>query len=175
VRALRRQRQERIVNLTTFFWTEGKMGILWEVVQTGLMYGQKRKSDSIEDRVQFLEEQLTQTQKTLWDLVKKLEEMLRTDINGDGKVGWAKGRLAGLPPPSRQAGQWTGSSNFWIREGLSMVSCSWCWSVGNQPIRRRSMCRNIGSKCARLAGRHEWGRFACGSGRLVILSGARAK
>jgi chaperonin cofactor prefoldin len=63
------------------------MGILWEVVQTGLMYGQKRKSDSIEDRVQFLEEQLTQTQKTLRDLVKKLEEMLRTDINGDGKVG----------------------------------------------------------------------------------------
>jgi chaperonin cofactor prefoldin len=62
------------------------MGILWEVVQTGLMYGQKRKSDSIEDRVQFLEEQLTQTQKTLRDLVRKLEQMLRTDINGDGKV-----------------------------------------------------------------------------------------
>jgi len=31
------------------------MGILWEVVQTGLMYGQKRKSDSVEDRVQALE------------------------------------------------------------------------------------------------------------------------
>ena len=27
------------------------MGVLWEVVQTGLMYGQKRKSDSVEDRV----------------------------------------------------------------------------------------------------------------------------
>jgi hypothetical protein len=63
------------------------MGILWEVVQTGLMYGQKRKSDTIEDRVQSLEEQLTLTQNTLRELVKKIEEIHGLDINGDGKVG----------------------------------------------------------------------------------------
>jgi hypothetical protein len=63
------------------------MGILWEVVQTGLMYGQKRKSDSIEDRVQFLENQLTLTQNTLRDLVKKLEKLHGLDIDGDGRVG----------------------------------------------------------------------------------------
>ena len=63
------------------------MGILWEVVQTGLMYGQKRKSDSIEDRVKFLEDQLTLTQNTLRDLVKKIEEIHGLDIDGDGKVG----------------------------------------------------------------------------------------
>lgn len=63
------------------------MGILWEVVQTGLMYGQKRKSDSIEDRVQYLEEQISLTQNTLRTLVKKLEEIHRIDINGDGSVG----------------------------------------------------------------------------------------
>jgi len=63
------------------------MGILWEVVQTGLMYGQKRKSDSVEDRVQFLESQLTLTQNTLRDLVKKLEELHGLDIDGDGRVG----------------------------------------------------------------------------------------
>ncbi len=63
------------------------MGILWEVVQTGLMYGQKRKSDSVEDRVQSLEEQLTLTQNTLRELVKKIEEIHGLDINGDGKVG----------------------------------------------------------------------------------------
>jgi chaperonin cofactor prefoldin len=63
------------------------MGILWEVVQTGLMYGQKRKSDSIEDRVQYLENQLSATQETLRSLVKKLEEMLGSDINEDGKIG----------------------------------------------------------------------------------------
>jgi uncharacterized Rmd1/YagE family protein len=63
------------------------MGILWEIVQTGLMYGQHRKSDSIEDRVQSLEDQLQLTQNTLRALVKKLEEMHGTDIDGDGRVG----------------------------------------------------------------------------------------
>ena len=63
------------------------MGVLWEVVQTGLMYGQHRKSDSIEDRVQYLEGQLAATQSTLREMVKKLEEILARDIDGDGKVG----------------------------------------------------------------------------------------
>ena len=63
------------------------MGILWEVVQTGLMYGQKRKSDSVDDRVQFLENQLTRTQDTLRELVKKIEEIHGLDIDGDGKIG----------------------------------------------------------------------------------------
>ena len=63
------------------------MGILWEVVQTGLMYGQKRKSDSVEDRVKYLEDQLTLTQNTLRDLVKKIEEIHGLDIDGDGRVG----------------------------------------------------------------------------------------
>lgn len=63
------------------------MGILWEVVQTGLMYGQKRKSDTVEDRVQFLENQLKRTQDTLRELVKKIEEIHGLDIDGDGKIG----------------------------------------------------------------------------------------
>ncbi|HUU19308.1 MAG TPA: hypothetical protein VMW72_19310 [Sedimentisphaerales bacterium] len=63
------------------------MGILWEVVQTGLMYGQKRKSDTIEDRVQFLENQISRVENTLRELVKKIEEIHGLDIDGDGKVG----------------------------------------------------------------------------------------
>ncbi|MBN2269785.1 MAG: hypothetical protein JXN61_04170 [Sedimentisphaerales bacterium] len=63
------------------------MGILWEVVQTGLMYGQKRKSDSVEDRVQDLEGRLAATQNTIRELVKKLEQILERDIDSDGKVG----------------------------------------------------------------------------------------
>jgi len=63
------------------------VGILWEIVQTGLMYGQKRKSDSVEDRVQYLEDQVAATQNTLRNLVKKLEEINKSDINGDGKIG----------------------------------------------------------------------------------------
>jgi uncharacterized Rmd1/YagE family protein len=63
------------------------MGLLWEIVQTGLMYGQKRQANTIEDRVQILEDRLNATQNTLRTLVKKLEEMQGTDINGDGKIG----------------------------------------------------------------------------------------
>jgi bisphosphoglycerate-dependent phosphoglycerate mutase len=63
------------------------MGILWEIVQTGLMYGQHRKSDSIEDRVKSLEDHLLSTQNTLRALVKKLEEIHGSDIDGDGRVG----------------------------------------------------------------------------------------
>ncbi len=63
------------------------MGILWEVLQTGLMYGQKRTSDSIDDRVRFLEDQLQRTQDTLRTLVKKIEELHNLDVDGDGKVG----------------------------------------------------------------------------------------
>ncbi len=63
------------------------MGMLWEVVQTGLMYGQKRQSDSVEDRVRALEEQLQLTQNTLRSLVKKLEELHGLDIDQDGRIG----------------------------------------------------------------------------------------
>ncbi|MBP7053575.1 MAG: hypothetical protein KBE65_21400 [Phycisphaerae bacterium] len=61
--------------------------MLWEVVQTGLMYGQKRQSDSVEDRVRALEEQLQLTQNTLRSLVKKLEELHGLDIDQDGRIG----------------------------------------------------------------------------------------
>ena len=64
------------------------MGVLWEVVQTGLMYGQKRKSDTIEDRVQSLEDQLQLTQNTMRQLVRKLEEIHGLDIDGDGRVAY---------------------------------------------------------------------------------------
>ncbi len=63
------------------------MGILWEVLQTGMMYGQKRKSDSVGDRVQYLEDQLESTQNTLRELVKKIEEIHGLDIDGDGRIG----------------------------------------------------------------------------------------
>ena len=63
------------------------MGALWEIVQTGLMYGQKRNADSIDDRVRALEYQLRQTQDTLRAIVKKLEEMRGEDIDQDGQIG----------------------------------------------------------------------------------------
>ncbi len=63
------------------------MGVLWEIVQSGLMYGQHRRSNSIEDRVEALEAQVRATQDTLRNLVKKLEEIHKMDINQDGRIG----------------------------------------------------------------------------------------
>ena len=63
------------------------MGALWEILQTGMMYGQYKKSDSTEDRVQVLEQRLQATQDTLRNLVKKIEEIHGLDIDGDGKIG----------------------------------------------------------------------------------------
>jgi polyhydroxyalkanoate synthesis regulator phasin len=66
---------------------EMNMGALWEIVQTGLMYGQKRNADSLEDRIQALENQLQSTQNTLRALVREIEKMQGEDIDRDGRIG----------------------------------------------------------------------------------------
>jgi hypothetical protein len=53
----------------------------------GIDVRSKRKSDSIDDRVLFLEEQLQRTQDTLRSLVKKIEELHTLDVDGDGVIG----------------------------------------------------------------------------------------
>ena len=63
------------------------MGFLWEIVQSGFVYGQHQKTESIEDRVELLETQLRGTQETIRKLVKKLEEIHGLDVDGDGHVG----------------------------------------------------------------------------------------
>ena len=63
------------------------MGFLWEIVQSGFIYHQKRKSDTIQDRVSYLEDQMQRTQETIRELVKKIEEIHGLDVNGDGRIG----------------------------------------------------------------------------------------
>jgi uncharacterized Rmd1/YagE family protein len=63
------------------------MGALWEIVQSGLMYGQYRKSESIDDRVRILEERLQATKDTLRSLVKEIEKLHGIDIDKDGRIG----------------------------------------------------------------------------------------
>jgi len=63
------------------------MGFLWEIVQSGFVYGQHQKTESIEERVELLEGQLRDTQDTIRKLVKKLEELHGLDVDGDGRVG----------------------------------------------------------------------------------------
>jgi phosphopantetheine adenylyltransferase len=63
------------------------MGLLWEIVQSGFIYGQKRKADSIQDRVADLENHLQRTQDTIRELVKKIESIHGLDVDGDGRIG----------------------------------------------------------------------------------------
>jgi hypothetical protein len=51
------------------------------------MYGSTWRSDSVEDRVRALEDQLQLTQNTLRSLVKKLEQLHGLDIDQDGRIG----------------------------------------------------------------------------------------
>jgi uncharacterized coiled-coil protein SlyX len=63
------------------------MGLLWEIVQSGFIYHQKTKSDSVNDRVAYLEDQIQRTQDTIRELVKKIEEIHKLDVDGDAHVG----------------------------------------------------------------------------------------
>jgi predicted RNase H-like nuclease (RuvC/YqgF family) len=63
------------------------MGLLWEIVQSGFVYGQHRKTSSLDERVELLEGRLQETQDTIRKLVKKLEELHGLDVDGDGRVG----------------------------------------------------------------------------------------
>jgi len=51
------------------------------------MYGHYRKTNSTEERLEFVEQQLASTQETLKKLVIKLEEIHGLDVDGDGTVG----------------------------------------------------------------------------------------
>ena len=63
------------------------MSVLWEILQSGFIYNQHRKAGTLEERVQFLEEQQEKAQQALEKLVRKLEEIHNLDIDGDGRVG----------------------------------------------------------------------------------------
>ena len=63
------------------------MGIFWDLMQENKIDEQKAQADSLEERVKFLEEELTKT----WSLLSKtliaLEDHIQMDIDGDGKTG----------------------------------------------------------------------------------------
>ncbi|MCB1182204.1 hypothetical protein KDM41_02145 [bacterium] len=63
------------------------MGFLWEIVQSGIVYGQHKKTETLEERVVELERGLEATQETIRKLVRKLEEIHGLDVDGDGRVG----------------------------------------------------------------------------------------
>lgn len=63
------------------------MGLFWDLIQQGQINEQHHKSESLEQRVTTLEEELKNTQELLFKTLKVLEEYTNQDINGDGKIG----------------------------------------------------------------------------------------
>ena len=63
------------------------MGLFWDLMQQSQISEQRKHASSLEQRVQYLENALSQTQKTLNDLVVILEKEYGKDIDGDGRVG----------------------------------------------------------------------------------------
>lgn len=61
------------------------MGIFWELMQQDEMEKQKKKAETLEDRVEHLEEELTNTRKLLRKTLEALEHHIQKDVDGDGK------------------------------------------------------------------------------------------
>jgi len=63
------------------------MGIFWDLLQQDELDAQKKKAESVEDRVASLEEDLEKTRTLLKKTLVALESHLQQDIDGDGKMG----------------------------------------------------------------------------------------
>jgi uncharacterized protein involved in exopolysaccharide biosynthesis len=63
------------------------MGFLWDLVQHSQIQEQGERTGSLEARVEALEVELRQTRQLLAEALKRLEDKLDDDIDGDGKVG----------------------------------------------------------------------------------------
>ncbi len=65
------------------------MGIFWDLLQEDELEKQQEQTNSIEERVLLLEEELATTKDLLKKTLIALETHLVKDIDGDGKTGLA--------------------------------------------------------------------------------------
>ncbi len=63
------------------------MGLFFDLMQQSMLDDQRKKADSIEDRVELLEKELKQTRALLLKTLHILEEHVGKDIDGDGITG----------------------------------------------------------------------------------------
>ena len=63
------------------------MGLLWDLIQHGQIRDQADRSATLEQRVARLEAELLDTRQLLVKALERLEEHLKTDVDGDGRVG----------------------------------------------------------------------------------------
>ncbi|TPV32792.1 hypothetical protein FJ651_10780 [Paucihalobacter ruber] len=63
------------------------MGIFWDLLQQDELQKQEKKANSLEERIEQLEQELTETRTLLKKTLVALETHLNQDIDGDGKMG----------------------------------------------------------------------------------------
>ncbi len=61
--------------------------MLWNIIQHEQIRAQNKSADSLEKRVQNLEEELFKTRKSLHKLTMILEKKFGEDLDGDNKIG----------------------------------------------------------------------------------------
>lgn len=63
------------------------MGLFWDLVQQSQIEDQKDQAESLEERVEHLENDLQETKVLLIKTLKALEKAIGQDIDGDGVAG----------------------------------------------------------------------------------------
>ena len=63
------------------------MGIFWDLLQEDELKKQQKQADSLDDRVLFLETELSKTKELLRKTLETLEKYVQIDIDGDGIMG----------------------------------------------------------------------------------------
>ncbi len=63
------------------------MGIFWDLLQEEELEKQQKQANSLEDRIEILENELKNTKVLLRKTLAALETHLSKDIDGDGKLG----------------------------------------------------------------------------------------
>lgn len=63
------------------------MGFFWDLIQQSQISDQSRRSDSIEERIAWLEKEVDRLHGIQVRLLQILERQYGQDIDGDGKVG----------------------------------------------------------------------------------------
>tara|TARA_B100000745_G_scaffold228418_1_gene152989 strand:+ start:278 stop:469 length:192 start_codon:yes stop_codon:yes gene_type:complete len=63
------------------------MGIFWDLIQQDELEKQQKQANSLEDRVEQLEKDLSATRTLLKKTLVALETHIVQDIDGDGKMG----------------------------------------------------------------------------------------
>jgi hypothetical protein len=63
------------------------MGLFWDLMQQSQLSDQRGRAESLEGRVNQLENELFEARQLLHKLVSTLEKEYGKDIDGDGRIG----------------------------------------------------------------------------------------